>query len=128
MVQHVPAKCEVRAVIRFLYGEDVINRKNVAKWCCEFEAGRSYVHDEIRSGKPSVVTDEIIRKTDENICADRRLTIDELPQQCSEVSRIVLHEIVTKRLGYWKLCAHWVCRMIMTVHTLLMPCRSCCSP
>jgi hypothetical protein len=47
-----PAKCEVHAVIRFLhakgetaaeshrqlvsvYGEDVMNRQNVAKWCHE---------------------------------------------------------------------------------------------
>jgi hypothetical protein len=44
-----------------------MNRQNVAKWCCEFEAGRSDVHDEIRSGRPSVVTDEIIQKIDENI-------------------------------------------------------------
>jgi hypothetical protein len=58
-----PAKCEVRAVIRFLhakaetaveihrqivsvYGEDVMNRQNVAKWCREFQAGRNDVHDE----------------------------------------------------------------------------------
>jgi hypothetical protein len=60
--------------------------------------------EKIRSGRPSVVTDEIIQKTDENIYADRRLTIDELHQQCPEVSRTLLHEIVTKRLGYWKLC------------------------
>jgi hypothetical protein len=56
-----PAKCEVRAVIRFLYAkgktaaeihrqlvsvydEDVMNRQNVVKWCREFEAGRSDVH------------------------------------------------------------------------------------
>jgi uncharacterized protein affecting Mg2+/Co2+ transport len=56
------SKCEVRAVIRFLhatektaaeihrqhvsvYGEGVINRQNVAKWCREFEAGRSDVHE-----------------------------------------------------------------------------------
>jgi hypothetical protein len=43
---------------------------------------------------PSVVTDEIIKKTDENNHADRRLTIEELHQQCPEVSRTVLHEIV----------------------------------
>jgi hypothetical protein len=66
-----PAKCEVRAVIRFLqakgetaaeihrqlvsvYGEDVMNRQNVAKWNREFEAGRSDVHDKIRSGRPDV--------------------------------------------------------------------------
>jgi hypothetical protein len=65
-----PTKCKVHAVIQFLYakektaaeihcqlvsvyGEDVMNRQNVTKWCCEFEAGRSDVHDEIRSGRPS---------------------------------------------------------------------------
>jgi hypothetical protein len=68
-----PAKCEVRTVIRFIHAkgetaaeihrqlvsvyEDVMNRQNVAKWCREFEAGRSDDHDE-----PSVVTDEIIQK------------------------------------------------------------------
>jgi hypothetical protein len=57
-----PAKCEVRVVIRFphakgetsaeihgqlvsVYGEDVMNRQVVAKWCREFEAGRNDVHD-----------------------------------------------------------------------------------
>jgi hypothetical protein len=47
----------------------------VAKWCREF------VCDEIRSGRPSFVTDEIIQKIDENIRADRRLTINEPHQQ-----------------------------------------------
>jgi hypothetical protein len=64
-----PAKCEVCAVVRFLhaqgetaaeihyqlasvYSEYVMNRQNVAKSCCEFEVGRSDVHDEIRSGRP----------------------------------------------------------------------------
>jgi hypothetical protein len=94
-----PAKCEVHAVIRFLYakgetateiyrqlvsayGQDVMNRQNMAKWY--HEVGRSDVHDDIRSGRPYVVTDEIIQKSDENIHADRRLTIDELHQQCPE--------------------------------------------
>jgi hypothetical protein len=57
-----------------------MNRQNVAEWCHEFEAG-SDVHGEIRRGRSSVVTDEIIQKTDENIRADRRLTIDKLHQQ-----------------------------------------------
>jgi hypothetical protein len=58
----------------------------VAKWCREFEAGRNDVHYEIRSVRPSVVTDEIIQ----DIRADRRLTIDELHQQCPEEPRTVL--------------------------------------
>jgi hypothetical protein len=48
--------------------------------------GRSHIHDEIRSGRPSLVTDEIIQKTDEDIHADRHLTINEIHQQCPEVS------------------------------------------
>jgi hypothetical protein len=102
----IPAKCdavnrflhakwetaaEIRRKIVSVYGEGVVNRQNVGKWCREFEAGRSDVHAEIRRGKPFVVTDEIIQKTEENIRADRRLAIDELYQQCPEASRAVLH-------------------------------------
>ena len=59
-----PAKCEVRSVIQFLnakgerpaeihkqivadYG-NVMNRRNVTKWCCEFSEGRTDVHDEVQ--------------------------------------------------------------------------------
>jgi hypothetical protein len=123
-----PAKCQVRAVIRFLhakgetaaeiyrklvsvYDEDVMNRQHVAKWCREFEAGRNDVLD----GRPSVVTDEIIQKIDENIRADRPLTIDGLHQKCPEVSRTVLHKIVTKRLGN---CARVGCLLHRTLYSL----------
>jgi uncharacterized phage-like protein YoqJ len=68
------------------------------------------------SGRPSVVTDEIVQKTDENIRADRRLTIDKRHQQCPEVSRTVLHEVITKRLGYQKLWACWVAKMLTDDH------------
>jgi transposase len=39
-----------------------MNRQNVTKWCHEFEVGRSDVHDEITSGRPSVVSEEIVQK------------------------------------------------------------------
>jgi hypothetical protein len=51
----------------------------------------------VTTGRPSVVTDKIIQKIDENIRADRRLTIDELYQQCPKVSRTVLHKITWLR-------------------------------
>jgi hypothetical protein len=87
------AKCKIHAEIRFLYAkgetaaeihhqfvsvyvEDVMNRQNVAKWCCEFEVGRIGVHDEIRNERQSVVADEMIQKIDEKICADICLTSD----------------------------------------------------
>jgi hypothetical protein len=67
-----PTKCEVHAVSWFLhmkgetacsvYVKDVMNRQNMAKWCREFEVGRSDVHNDIRSERPSIITDEIIQK------------------------------------------------------------------
>jgi hypothetical protein len=63
----------------------------VAKWCREFEAGRNYIHEKIRSGRPSIVTEEITQKLMKTFRADRGLTIDKLHQQCPEVSTIVLH-------------------------------------
>jgi hypothetical protein len=70
-----PSKCEVRSVIRFLnakgerpaeiheqivavYG-NVINRQNVTKWCCDFSEGRTDVHDEQRSGRPPLISDDL---------------------------------------------------------------------
>ena len=44
------------------------------KWCKEFKEG---IHDEQRSGRPSV-SDETIAKVDAAMRADRRLTIREL--------------------------------------------------
>ena len=73
-----PAKCEVCSVIRFLnakgkhpaeihrqivtvYG-DVMNQQNVTKWCREFTEGRTDVHEEQRSGRPSLISDDLLQK------------------------------------------------------------------
>ena len=97
-----PAKCEVRSAIRFLnakgerpaeihkqivavYGH-VMNRQNVKKWCCEFSEGRTDVHEEQRSGKPSLISDDLLQETEGEILANRRVTIRELqyiiPAKC----------------------------------------------
>ncbi|GBO02914.1 hypothetical protein AVEN_269330-1 [Araneus ventricosus] len=74
-----PADCEVRSVIRFLnakkvkpaeihrqlveiYGENVMTDGVVRKWIRQFNDGRTSVHDEARSGQPSVVNDELEEK------------------------------------------------------------------
>ena len=71
---HSPAKLKVRSVIRFLnakgerpaeihkqivavYG-NVMNLQNVMKWCREFSEERTDVHNEQRSGRPSLISDK----------------------------------------------------------------------
>ncbi|GFV14307.1 HTH_48 domain-containing protein [Trichonephila clavipes] len=68
-----PASCEVRSVIRFLlaknlklmeiyrqvcevYRNNVMDESLIRKWCIRFKNGC----DEEKSGRPSIVTDELV--------------------------------------------------------------------
>ena len=115
-----PADCEVRGVIRFLqaenirpceihqrlvavYGEHVMNAASVRKWCIMFTNGRTDVHDTEKSGRPSVITDALKEKVNRIIRENRHFTISEVYEQCPEVSRTVVYEIVTEHLQYRKI-------------------------
>ena len=115
-----PADCEVRGVIRFLqvenvrpseihrrlfavYGEHVMNAASVGKWCTMFKNGRTDVHEAGRSGRPSGITDALKQKVNRIIRENRHFTISEVYEQCLEVSRTVVYEIVTEHLHYCKI-------------------------
>lgn len=70
------AKCEIRAVIlvakekssheifskvRTVYGEGHMNHTSVYKKCREFKNGRTNVNDNLRTGIPSILTDDIVK-------------------------------------------------------------------
>jgi histone-lysine N-methyltransferase SETMAR len=128
-----PASCEVRSVIRFLlarnnkpieihrqicqvYGNDVYSESGVRRLCIQFKNGRTNVHDEERSGRPSLVTDDIVSKVNEKIRENRRFTIRELSLFFPQISKSLLHEIVTEKLGYHKFCARWVPKILTETH------------
>ena len=108
-----PAYCEVRSVIKFLnaqslapieiyrqlcqvYGPNVMSKQMVRRWCRLFTAGRRHVHDEERSGRPSIITDDFVELVRERVLENRRYTITELSSQFPQVSRSLLHKIVQK--------------------------------
>ncbi|KAG5313020.1 SETMR methyltransferase, partial [Pseudoatta argentina] len=130
-----PAKCEIRSVIRYLvwkektpvevynevktaYGDKGMNRTSVFKWCREFKNGRTSVHDDQRSGRPSILTDDIVEKIENALRDDRRLTVDELSAMFPQISRSLLHETITETLGYWKLSARWIPKQLTDQHKL----------
>jgi hypothetical protein len=41
-----------------------MNGQNVIKWCHEFSEGRTDVHDEQRSGRPSLISDNLLQAAD----------------------------------------------------------------
>ncbi|KAF6216143.1 hypothetical protein GE061_000482 [Apolygus lucorum] len=85
-----------------------MNRTSVYKWCREFKNGRTNVHDDLRSGKPSIVTDELVEKIENAVRDDRRSTLDAISTKFPQISRSLLHETITETLGFHKLCARWV--------------------
>jgi hypothetical protein len=101
-----PAKCEVHSVIRFLnangerpaeihkkifavYG-DVMNRQNVTKWCREFSEGWTDVHVEQRSGRPSLISDDLLQKTEGEIRANRHGTIRDFGNDVMQLGILVV--------------------------------------
>ncbi|GBN89067.1 hypothetical protein AVEN_72357-1 [Araneus ventricosus] len=103
-----PADCEVCSVIRFLnaknvkpaeihrqrveiYGENVMTDGMVRKWVRQFKYGRTNVHDEARSGRPSVVNDGLVAKVNEKIRENSRFTIRMLCDEFPQISKTVLN-------------------------------------
>jgi hypothetical protein len=123
-----PAKCEVRSLIRFLNAkcerpkeihkqivvvyDKVMNWQNMTKWCREFSEERTGVHDEHRSCKPSLISDDILQEIEGEIHANRRVTVRQLHHTIPEVSKTTIHEVLTQKLGYRKLCARWVPKIL----------------
>ena len=68
----------------------------------DFNEGRENVHDEARSGRPSLVNDDLVRKVNERVRDNRRFTISDLPLHFPQISKTVLHDIVSSHLGYWR--------------------------
>jgi hypothetical protein len=127
-----PAKCKVRSIIRFLnakgerpadihkqvvavYG-DVMNRQNVAKWCHEFSKGGSDVHNEQRSCRPSLISDDLLHKIEGESRANRRGMKRELHYIIPVVSNTTINEVVMEKLGCIKFCAHRVSKILTDDH------------
>jgi len=88
----------------------------VTKWCREFSEGRTDVHDEQRSGRPSLISDDLLQEIEGEIRANRRVTIRVLHHIILEVSNTTIHKGVTEKLEYRKLWARWVPKMLTKDH------------
>jgi len=53
------------------------------------------VHDESRSGRPSLVNDNLVHKVNERVRDDRRFTISDMPLHFPQISRTLLCDIVS---------------------------------
>ena len=70
----------------------------MTKWCREFSEGTTDVHYEKRSGRPSLISDDILQETEEEIRSNRSVTMRELHHIIPEVSKTTIHEAVIEKL------------------------------
>ncbi|UYV71763.1 hypothetical protein LAZ67_9000303 [Cordylochernes scorpioides] len=102
------AECLSNRQLVEVYGEKCMDIKNVRKWCREFNEGRINVHDEQRSGRPSL-PESTVARIDEMVRANRRITLGEIEDGLNEdCSHFSVHKIVSETLGYRKVSARWV--------------------
>ena len=104
--------CEIRSVIRFLkarnvlpceshhqicqaYGDNAMSDGMVRKWVRMFNEGRQNVHNEVWSGRPSLVSDYLVRKVNERVRDDKLFTISDLSLHFPQISRTLLYDIVS---------------------------------
>jgi hypothetical protein len=112
-----PAASEMRSVIRFLnarsmkpgdihhqlcemYREHAMSDSVVSRWMRHFNEGCENVHDDPRSGQPSVVNEDLVHPMEEKIQENRRFTISSLSLHFPQTSRSLLHEIVSDKLCF----------------------------
>jgi hypothetical protein len=128
-----PAICEIHTVICFLhaknmsavvihhklhavYSQNVMSKGTVRQYCRMFKDGRTNVHDEEWSGRPCVVSDDLVQSVDQKIYERGHFTISELSCEFPQISRTVLYKIIAVTLDYHKFCARWVPKMLMGAH------------
>jgi len=90
---------EIHEQICQVYGDNAMSDGMVRKCVRMFNEGRENMHDEARSGRPSLVNDELLRKVNERYRDDRRFTISYLSLHFPQISRTLLYDIVSGHLG-----------------------------
>jgi transposase len=86
-----PASCEIRSIIKFfnaknirpaeiyeqvceIYGGNAMSDGTVRRWGRMFSEGRTNVHDDDRSGRPSLATTDLLDQLNEKIRQNRPCT------------------------------------------------------
>jgi len=90
---------EIHHQICQVYGGNATSDGRVRKWVRMFNEGREIVHDEARSGRPSLVNDDLVRRFNERVRDERRFTISDLSLHFPHISRTLLYDIVGSHLG-----------------------------
>jgi histone-lysine N-methyltransferase SETMAR len=119
VIEFLTAEGEVPIVIHRrltnVYGEDTVSVHTVRRWVTKLKSSDTSLADRPRSGRPATaVTDSNQQSVYELIRGNRRITQAELSHNVGIGHHAV--ESIINNLGYSKVCARWVPRMLTDVH------------
>lgn len=118
------SKEEQRTVVRFLWlqgktgtqihnelkgvmGDCAMSLRSVYEWVSHFKSGRTNVHDAPRSGRPSLLDDELIGRAGEFLRENRSSTLECLAEEL-EIGEATAHKVIHEHLNMRKLQSQWV--------------------
>ncbi|GFO16043.1 histone-lysine N-methyltransferase SETMAR [Plakobranchus ocellatus] len=88
----------------------------VYQWCSWLKDGRTSLQDEPRSGRPNTANNDWnTARVDELIKVDRRVKLKKISLKL-DIPKTNVYEIVNDELGYRKVSARWVPKMLSDAH------------
>ncbi|KAJ8949951.1 hypothetical protein NQ318_002358 [Aromia moschata] len=99
---------ETIPMLKKAFGVDCLSDRHIFRWHKAFAEGREDVNDENHAGRPSTSSsdDNVIRMRD-LLNTDRRLSV-RLISETVDITKTIVHEIVSESLGMRKVCAKLV--------------------
>ncbi|GFS79823.1 uncharacterized protein TNCV_750141 [Trichonephila clavipes] len=107
---------DIHSQVTVVYGSEAMSNSEIRKWVRKFKDGRKNVHDEERSGRPSVITDDLMQADETKLHENRKFTINTLSLEFPDVPWSVVYNIVTEDLNFKKLCSRWEPRILTAEH------------
>jgi hypothetical protein len=109
--------------LKNVYGDEKVDVSTVRRWVrrCKEAEGQTRLADETRNGRPATaVTPGNIQRVYDIICGGRRVKTDELCRILSFSKYSVI--TIIHQLGYRKVYARWVPRMLSDQNKETRPC------
>ncbi|GFN88373.1 histone-lysine N-methyltransferase SETMAR [Plakobranchus ocellatus] len=111
------------------YSEYAMSMTQVYQWCSWFKDCRTSLQDEPRSGRPNTANNDWnTARVDELIKVDKRVKVKEISLKL-DIPKTNVYEIFHDKLGYRKVSARWVPKMLSDEHKRqrVEISKSCCT-
>ncbi|KAJ8956624.1 hypothetical protein NQ318_013977 [Aromia moschata] len=93
-------------------GVGCLSDRQIFRWHKAFAEGREDVNDEKRAGRPSTSSsDDNVKRVRDLLNTDRRLSV-RLISETLDITKTIVHEIVSESLGMRKVCAKLVAKVL----------------